>query len=153
MYETALILHSFIRWVALIMGLAVVARAATGLAGGRPWNSGDLKIARAFVVTLDVQLLVGLALYGVASPFVASALADMGAAMKSSDLRFWAVEHPLMMVVSLAVAHVGYARLKRAGQAASHRQALVLFGFALLLILAASPWPGTSHDRPLFRFW
>lgn len=153
MYETALILHSFLRWVAIAAGLVVVARAVAGLTSGRPWNPGDLKIAQVFLIALDVQLLVGLVLYGVASPFVASALANMGDAMRSSDLRFWAVEHPLMMVVSLIVAHVGFARLKRAGVAAPHRQALILLGLAWVLILAATPWPGTANERPLLRFW
>ncbi len=149
MYETALLLHSFLRWVAILAGLAVVVRAIGGLSSGRPWDPGDLKIARVFVVALDVQLLVGLALYGVLSPFVATALADMGAAMKSADLRFWAVEHPLMMIVSLGVAHAGFVRLRRAGSAASHRQALLFLGLAWLLVLAATPW----HDRPLLRLW
>jgi hypothetical protein len=100
-----------------------------------------------FTVAFDLQLLVGLLLYGYFSPWVKVALANMGEAMKSAELRYWAVEHPLPMLVALALAHLGRARGKR--PTASHRQAVVYFGLALLLVLMSTPWPFTSHARPL----
>ena len=50
------------------------------------------------MITLDMQMLLGLILYLVLSPFTAEALRDFGAAMKSPGLRFFAVEHLTLML-------------------------------------------------------
>jgi hypothetical protein len=153
MYSTAMLLHSWLRWAVILLGLWAVLQAATGLGTRRPWGPADARAGRLFVVALDVQLLLGLLLYFALSPITRAALADFGAAMSVSAMRFWAVEHVFGMVVALALAHRGVARARSVLEPASkHRVALVFFGLALVAILAAIPWPGTPNARPLFRW-
>jgi hypothetical protein len=94
-----------------------------------------------------------LLLYGVFSPVLQKAFADFGGAMKDGVLRYWAVEHMTMMVIAVAFAHIGAARVKKASSdVAKHRVAVIFFGLAILMIVASIPWPGSGADpRPLFR--
>jgi hypothetical protein len=151
MYELTLVAHSLLRWLVLVAGIWAVARAAAGLAAGRAWTGADVTPGRVFAIAFDVQLVVGLLLWGVLSPFVASGLANMGATMKSADLRYWVVEHPLPMIVALALAHVGLARAKR--PSATHRSALIFFGVALVLTILSTPWPMMANGRPWLRLF
>ncbi len=79
----------------------------------------------------------------------------MGAAMKNASVRFFTVEHALMMIIAWLLVHIGRSSVKRADtDAAKHRRMLLYFGIALLLILAAIPWPfRTEIARPLFRWF
>ena len=103
-------------------------------------------------MVLDIQLLAGLVLYLWASPFTTEAFHDMAGTMRNGPLRFFVVEHPVGMVVSIALAHIGRARLKKVvDSAARHRTALIFFGLSLLVMLLSIPWPALSAGRPLFR--
>lgn len=152
MYSLLLVLHSLIRWVVLIAGLLAIVRAFAGWAGRKPWKATDDKIGFWTVTGLDVQTLIGLVLYLFLSPFTATALSDFGAAMRTPQLRFWAVEHVTLMLVGLALVHVGRARAKRAPEsAAKHRTVAIFFLLGMIAVLVAVPWPGTPNGRPLFR--
>ena len=112
MYGIVLIIHSWLRWAVLAAGLAAVAR------GGAQGSS----TGRWFTILLDVQMLIGLLLYFVLSPFTTAALGDFGAAMKTPQLRFFAVEHVFGMVIGITLAHIGAAKIKKAPDA-TERQA------------------------------
>lgn len=153
MYPALLLVHSWFRWIVLVLALLAIARATAGAAGRRPWTAVDDRVGRLFVVSLDVQLLLGLLLYFVLSPITRAALADFGGAMKISGVRFWAVEHVFGMVIAVAVAHRGLTRVRAiADPIRKHRVAIMFFTLALLAILASIPWPGTPNARPLFRW-
>ena len=142
MYGIVLIIHSWLRWAVLAAGLAAVARG-----GARESSTG-----RWFTILLDVQMLIGLLLYFVLSPFTTAALGDFGAAMKTPQLRFFAVEHVFGMVIAIALAHIGAAKIKKAPAERRGRLAMIFYGLALVAILASIPWPGMPAGRPLFRF-
>ena len=151
MFLTTVVLHSLLRWAVLAFGLLAAARALQGWFGPRPWTSLDDRAGKYFVIALDLQTLVGLVLYGGLSPITRAAFADMALAMKDTLLRFYAVEHVSMMLVGLALVHVGRVRSRKAPtDAARHRAAAIFFVLGLLVILAAIPWPGRAVGRPLF---
>jgi len=151
MYTTALFVHSWLRWVVLILGLIAAGRALT--AGRRQWTRIDHQVGVLFGITFDIQMLIGLILYFLLSPFTREALQDVGAAMKNSGLRFWAVEHPFGMVVALALVHIGNARIRKTyDDRRKHRLAAIFFTLALLIMLVTIPWPGLGNGRPLFRW-
>jgi hypothetical protein len=153
MYNSALVLHSWLRWVLLLTALVVVVRSATNMGGKAKWSTVDDASSRLFTIALDVQLLLGLLLYFVWSPFVKLAMSDVAGAMRDGDLRFWLVEHLTGMVIVLALAHVGRVKVRRAPDDGSkHRTAVIFFGLALLVMLLSIPWPGMPSARPLFRF-
>ena len=147
MYEIVLSVHNVLRWVVLAAGVVAVLRAVGGWRGAQPWTSGSAGAGRLFTISLDVQFLIGILLYGMLSPVTRQAFADFGAAMANRDLRFFAVEHALLMVLALMAAHVGKVRAPRAPtDARRHRTAALWYGLALLFILAGMPW-----FRPLLR--
>ncbi len=151
-YAPLLFVHSWLRWVVLLLGALAVGRALNGVRTRRPFTPTDDAAARRFIMAVDIQLLVGLLLYLWASPFTTEAFHDMAGTMRNGPLRFFVVEHPTGMIVSLALAHIGRARLKRATESgARHRTALIFFGLALLVMMASIPWPALPAGRPLLR--
>jgi hypothetical protein len=148
MYPVVLVLHSWVRWIVVVAGFLVVARSLR--ARRKAWMPADARLGAAFVAALDVQLLFGLVLYVALSPITTVAVHQLGAAMHSRVLRFWTVEHPLLMLSAVVLAHVGQVRARRAGDAArKHYAGALFFGLALILVLAGIPWPFLPYGRPL----
>lgn len=150
MYSATLALHSWLRWAVILLGIFAVLRAITAVRSRR-WTPADNRAGMFFTMALDLQFLLGLLLYFVVSPITKAALQHMDAAMRSSALRFWAVEHPSAMLVALILAHAGRTVVRRAPEAKKGRMALIFFVLALLVILGMTPWPNLPGDRPLFR--
>ena len=151
-YLITLTLHSWVRWLVVVTGLIAVLRAISGTTSGRPWTPLDNRSAAFFTIMLDVQVLIGLLLYAWLSPVTREAFRDIGAAMKSNALRFWAVEHIFGMIIALALAHIGRARIRKSDPSRRHKVALIFFGLALFVMLASIPWPGTPYGRALLRW-
>jgi heme A synthase len=149
MYSTILLLHSWMRWVALLAGVAATA-SALGKSDSMARNAE--RWGRFFIIALDIQLLLGIVLYAVLSPYTAAAMKDFAAAMRDPVLRFWAVEHSTTMLFAVVLAHVGRVLARKATDPGKKRtRLLVCFGVAVLLMLLGTPWPGTANGRPLFR--
>jgi len=148
MYSFVLATHNIFRWLVLIFGILAIVMAFVGWFGKKEWKGLDDKLGLGFTISLDVQVLLGFLLYVVFSPITKAAFSDMGAAMADSDLRFFLVEHLLMMIVALVLAHIGRSRAKKADTDVSkHKNAAIFYTIAMLLILAAIPW-----DRALLPF-
>jgi hypothetical protein len=150
MYSGTLLLHSWLRWAVIVLGIVAFLRALG--AGGRAWTAADDKPGLWFTIALDVQFLIGLALYLFISPNTTAALHDVGASMHVASVRFWLVEHPFGMIVALILAHVGRIRTRGAAADRKGRAAAIFYGLALAIILLTQPWPGLPYGRPLFRF-
>src|SRR5687768_9140661 len=124
MFALTVVLHSLQRWLVIAFGLFAVLRAISGVSGRRPWAPLDERAGRLFATSVDIQMLVGLILYGLLSPTTYTAFADMGTAMKDPALRFYAVEHLVIMVGAIALVHIGRSRARKArSDAARHRTA------------------------------
>jgi heme A synthase len=151
MYAAALILHSWIRWAALVAGVGatiMVWRERSGSMRSRTDRWG-----RVLVGALDVQLLLGLWLYLALSPFTAGVRSNVDVVMADPTLRFWNVEHPAMMLVAVMLVHIGRVLARKAATARARRwRLLVCFGTATLLMIAGLPWFDLARRRPLFRF-
>lgn len=140
-YQLLLRSHNGLRWVVLVLMVLALVRALSGLFGRRGFSDADRKVALFAMVSLHLQLVLGLILYFM-SPTVELALTDMGEAMKSKTLRFWAVEHMATMILGIILATIGYSRSKRASNDMSKfRRIAVFYGLGLLFILVSIPWP------------
>ena len=153
MYTTVLLVHSWLRWAVILLGFLAIIRAIIGGASRRPWTPFDDRVGLLFVISLDVQLLIGLVLYFALSPLTQAAMQDFGRAMEVSTLRFWGVEHVFGMVVGVFLAHRARARVRAITDAGrKHRVAAIFYSLAMVAVLASIPWPGTPNARPLFRW-
>lgn len=141
MYTGFLHLHDTLRWLILLSLLTTLVKYLIGWMGRQHWKKTDNMMGVVFTSLMDLQLLVGLVLYFFLSPVTKFALSDFGATMKNADLRFYAVEHILMMLVAVVLVHIGKAKSKKAtSDVAKFRVATIFYGLALLVILAAIPW-------------
>jgi len=152
MYDLLLLSHSWLRWLVLLAFVAALARAIGGVSTRRPWTPVDTRAGIWLTASLDLQMLLGLILYIFLSPVTQSAFVDMAAAMRAAPIRFFTVEHPVGMIVAIALAHVGRARVGKATASESkHKLALIFFGLSLLVLLLSIPWPIGPGARSLFR--
>lgn len=151
--SSMLVVHSLMRWVALILLVVATAQAWRGWLGQQRWSDAQRRLGLLAMISFDVQLLLGLLVFAT-SDLVKAALGDMGAAMRSPVLRFFTVEHTVMMVAAIALVHIGFARSKRlSDDAARFRAQALFFGAALVVALAAIPWPfRTAVARALLPF-
>jgi hypothetical protein len=152
LYAAVLLIHSYLRWVVILAGLLAFGRAVSGSSGRKPWTPADDRAGFWFVTAIDLQMLLGILLYGFLSPFTRQAFGDFGAAMKDPTQRFWVVEHIAGMLIGLALVHVGRVRTRRTDSLRRHKVAAIFFGLALAAILASIPWPGMPAGRPLLRW-
>ena len=106
--------------LALLAGAVVgIYRARTGAA----WESGLFQIG---VIALDVQVLIGIVIWIVDDAW--------------SETFFYKIIHPGVMLVALAVAHVGLVLAKRRDDDRSNMLTGGSFILALVMITAAIPW-------------
>ncbi|MBX3143895.1 MAG: hypothetical protein KF813_09080 [Trueperaceae bacterium] len=137
MYTGILDLHNVVRWAVLVLGVVAVFGAWAGVFAGGRFSEGQAKIGRWFSIAFDVQVLLGLVLYFGLSPLTRAAFQDFGAAMRDSTLRFYAIEHALMMIVAAVLVHIGLSRSKKSGKA---MPAAILYTVAAVLVGVAIPW-------------
>lgn len=150
--QLVLDLHNIMRWAILLFGVWTVLNGLIGVMSKRKFTAKDSRINLFFMIGCDIQLLIGLILY-FSNGWWDKMKGGMGEVMKNSYDRFFTVEHSLMMIVAWILVHIGRSAVNRAGtDAAKHKKMLLFAGLALLLILAAIPWPfRTEIARPLFR--
>jgi hypothetical protein len=146
-----LVIHSLLRWAVVLFGVWTLLNALTGYFGKRSFTASDNRSNLFFMISCDIQLLVGLILYFSNGWF--ARLKDLGNNMKDPYSRFFTMEHLTMMLVAWVLVHIGRATVKKAGtDAAKHKKMLIFFGLAIVLILASIPWPfREAIARPLFR--
>jgi hypothetical protein len=152
LYTLFVTVHSVLRWVVLIAGLAAAGMALAGWLGKRPWTRLDDRLGLIYTISMDLQLLVGLILYIFLSPLTQAAFQNLGGAMRDTVLRFFAIEHIFTMVIAVVLAHVGRAMSRRAAEAKKHQRAALWYTVSVLALLAGIPWPFMSAGRPLNPF-
>lgn len=148
--ETGLLhLHNFMRWVVLITALIALFRGIGGLGGNKAFGKADKRAALFFMISCDIQLLLGLFLYFGKGWFN---VLTSGGFMKLPAQRFWAMEHMLGMLIAIVLVHLGYSAVKK--NVADKTKFSRWFWYslvALLIIIATIPWPfRESVARGLF---
>jgi len=141
-YTGLLHLHSFGRWVILVLLLVAIFRSAT--AGNRPFTSVDRRNGTLLTIFADIMLLIGAYQWyaGNWGYKQIENLGGVGEVMKNSTARFFAVEHLIGMLIAIILIHLGKAQGKRnITDRAKHKRTFIFYLVALLVILASIPWP------------
>lgn len=142
MYTGMLHLHSFGRWVVLILLLLAIFRHLG--AKNRPYTKADARTSLFLMIASDIMLLVGIYLY-VAGPRGVQLIQNKGGmagVMGDAVSRFFAVEHLIGMILAIALIHIGKAQGKKnLTDPARHRRTAIFYIIALLIILVSIPWP------------
>ncbi|GAA4310685.1 hypothetical protein [Compostibacter hankyongensis] len=156
MHTLLLILHSWLRWAVVITAIWTIARSMKGTFSNTPYTAGDNRSNLFFMISCDLQMLIGLGLYFF-GPMGLKAIqsAGMSAVMQQSSTRFFTIEHETMMILALIIVHIGRSVVKKApSDIKKHKKSLAYFGIAFILILLAIPWPFRTAlgFHPWFRF-
>lgn len=147
MYPVLLSLHSYARWLVLFTMIWALFRTWGGLLRKREWDKWDDRASSLFASAFSLQFVLGVLLYLQPVGMAQAGLQDMGAAMKVRDLRFFSLEHPLQMIIALAIVHLGKARSRKAlVTEVKFRWATICFSLATVAVIVAIPW-----WRPFFR--
>lgn len=143
------VIHSYLRYIVLLLTLLVAIQSLMGMTGKGTFKSGNKKSALFMMISCDIQLLVGLAVF-----FMNDHLGrlKMPGGMADKTTRFFALEHPLSMLIGIVLVHVGYTVVKK--NVDDSRKFKKLFWcslIAFLLFVGQTPWPFKKDvARPAF---
>jgi hypothetical protein len=130
--------HSGLRWIALILLVYAVMNAMFHKNSGE-FSKKDKMVNLFAMVTLHIQLIVGLVLYF--RPSTAKVQFIEGW-MKDDQLRFYGMEHLAGMLAAIILVTIGYSKAKRCEAAyQKHKKTFTYYLLGLILILSFIPWP------------
>jgi hypothetical protein len=136
-----IITHNILRWAVLLFGLWAIINATVGYNKKTIYTSTHNKVNLFFMISCDIQLLLGLVLYFKGIWFD-NLKNNTSAVMKDSVLRYFSVEHALMMIIAWVLVHLGRTMVKKGtSDEQKHKRTLIFFGTAMLIIIAMIPWP------------
>jgi len=131
MYNGLLHLHNVLRWVILILLLVSLFQAFSR-------NKGIRKSSLWLLISAHITLLIGIYQWFAGSVGLKMIQhMGMGAVMKDSVMRFWAVEHLTGMLIAIILITMARGKAK----ALNYKAAGWLYFIALVIILAVIPWP------------
>jgi NADH:ubiquinone oxidoreductase subunit 2 (subunit N) len=126
--------HSGLRWV--VLGLLIYA-IFNALRKKDFYAKSDRMLNMFAMVSLHIQLVIGLILY-----FTSSKVSFVEGWMKNQLLRFYGMEHILLMIIAIVLVTIGHAKAKRASEPSKkHKTILLFYAIGLILIIASIPWP------------
>lgn len=139
-------IHNLMRWIILGLGVVTLVRLYIGWLGKKKWLAQNHKPGMFFSIALDIQLIFGLLLYFIFSDLTKQAFKDFGNAMTIPALRFFTVEHSIIMVLAIISAHIGNSIAKQhAEDHVKYRKVAIAYTIAILFLIIAIPWT----TRPL----
>lgn len=152
MYPILLALHSLIRWFVLVSLFYSLYLAYRGLLGNKPFTGHDNFIRHTTATIAHIQLIFGIWLYFI-SPVINYFLHNYQDAIHIRQIRFFGMEHSVMMLVSIILITIGAAITKRkATDKQKFKTIAIWYSMALLIILINIPWPFSIFaSRPYFR--
>jgi hypothetical protein len=117
MYYFLLMAHSGWRYIAFLVLAIAILKFVLGWVQSSQWSKLDRQIGLATVIGIDIQLVLGIALWAIA--------AGMGLVAGRVERM---MEHPVLMIIAIVIMHIGWARVRKtAGDTDKHRVAALTF--------------------------
>lgn len=135
MYSILVHSHSGIRYISLILLILLMVRGIKGLKSAK-LLPGDKRILTFTTISLHIQIIIGFVLYFI-SPKVVFSASTMG----TDILRFFTMEHILMMLIGIGFVTVASVKAKSQNSVKSYKTILIYGGLGFVIILAGIPWP------------
>jgi len=146
-------LHNLLRWIILVLLLLSILKSYTGMTSKKAFEASDKKIWLFTMIAAHVTLLLGLYQWLLGRYGLFTYVKPEGVSMmKDPYLRFFQMEHPVSMILAILLITLGYGMAKKnVDDQTKYKKAFRYFVLALVLILAAVPWPFRELvARPLF---
>ncbi|WP_181897618.1 hypothetical protein [Winogradskyella eximia] len=142
MMEIVQFIHS--KWAYLVLLVLVLAtfNALIKFFGDKEFDAKDFRISLFALITMHIQLLIGIVLFFMKDYFsTIEQIGGMGELMANKALRNLVVEHPLTMIIAVALVTIGYSKHKKKLTSKPKFKLLAIFyTLALVLVLAKIPW-------------
>lgn len=144
-YIWANYVHSILRWIILLLLIVAILKSLRNFNSPQLILKSNNKVSLFLLIAAHFTAVIGIYQWMV-GPWGLKNIQNLGmsAVMKDSATRFWAVEHISMMLIAVILITIGR-------RATKHKKAFWIYFIALLLILAAIPWPFREGiGRPWF---
>lgn len=152
MYGYLLIIHSYLRWIALgflLFGLIfiIIKKSKKSI-----YTTKDYQLFKAIKNVFNLQFLVGILLL-TQSLMVKAFWSQMSQAVKWREIRFFGLEHPFMMILGVLLLNVFTHKTKdKIGTANVFNYLLVRYLIILFILFVSVPWSFSPFTaRPNFR--
>ena len=153
MYQALLYLHNLLRWAILLLAIAAIIRAYSGMTYRKIFGKTDKQLGLFLMISAHTTLLIGIYQWIVGPLGLKSILnSGMGVVMKDKALRYWAVEHLTAMLIAIVLITIGRGVSKKnISDRSKFKKTFWYYLIAVVIILATAPWPVREViGRPLF---
>lgn len=152
MHSVVLALHSIVRWLLLPGLLYAVYRTYVGWRHNKKFTPHDNSVRHWTATIAHIQFLLGIWLY-IISPITNYFLRHYRTAVHEREIRFFGMEHSLMMLTAVTAITIGSIKAKRKQTDRQKFKTMAIwFGIGLLIILSSIPWPFSPLvHRPYLR--
>ncbi len=154
MYGYLLIIHSYLRWIALgflLFGLIfiVIKKSKKAI-----YTTKDYQLFKAIKNVFNLQFLVGISLL-LQSPMIRIFWSQLSHSLKWREPRFFGLEHPFMMILGVLLLNVFTHKTKeKIGTTNAFNYLLVRYLIILFILFVSVPWSFSPFTaRPNFRLF
>ncbi|MEJ7769050.1 MAG: hypothetical protein WKF89_14630 [Chitinophagaceae bacterium] len=152
MYKGLLDLHNLLRWVILVLIIIAIIKAYKGSTSRSIFSKGDKTLGLFLMIASHLILLIGLYQW-FAGDWGLKNIQNlgMGAVMKNSIYRYWAVEHITGLSIAIILITIGRGFSKKTiSDKTKYKKTFWFYLVALAIILITVPWPFRKGiGRPL----
>lgn len=154
MYPILLSLHSLVRWLVVVSLLLSLVVAYRGWIQRKSFTKANNSLRHWTATIAHIQLILGVSIYFL-SPIITYFWENYHDALHQRALRFFGMEHSLMMLVAIVIVTIGSAKAKRKKTDLDKFKTIAIwYTIGLVIILVNVPWPFSPFAaRPLFRLF
>lgn len=128
--------HSYWAYLVVLVLVASVLNSLMGMVNKKSFESKDLRLSLFTLIFSHIQLLIGFIVY-----FNQEWHNNIGSMMGDSAGRLLALEHPLTMLIAIALITIGWSKhKKKESDAAKFKTIFTFYAIALFLVLLRIPW-------------
>ena len=136
--DTLQFIHSGWAYLVLIVLILATFNALFKFFTGKEFDAKDFRISLFALITMHIQLLIGIILWLTKGYFGEMSIGEV---MKNSAVRKLAIEHPMTMIIAVALVTIGYSKHKKKLVSKPKFKMLAIFyTIALILVLYMIPW-------------
>lgn len=137
-YDLIINIHGIISTVFTITAITILVRSIRGWGLKKVYTKLDKSISVLFLCFLYIQLVLGLLLYFVLGNQQSGAK-SMEEAITQTSIRYWALEHFIIMIFALFLSQIGWVFIRKSKlDLNKHKNTLFYFGISILLIFIST---------------
>ena len=129
--------HSGLRWIIILLLLTAIMNSFFKMLIRSDYKKFDKVLSIASLSSVHLQIILGILLY-----FISPKVIFKAESLSNSMLRFFLVEHALLMLLSATAISIGFRITKKTSVPYDkHLNTFLFYTISLLLIVFSIPWP------------